>query len=88
MDGVPILPTVQKCLQKGENCTSIQFQLNVLDDNPAVIHVCEAHNLAAINRGPLAMGLLSGKYTAGTKPSADDVRGEKSPEWMTYFKEW
>ena len=72
---------------KGEHCTSIQLQLNVLDDNLAVIRVCEMYNLAAINRGPLAMGLLSGKYTASTKPSADDVRGEKSPEWMTYFKE-
>ena len=71
---------------QGANCTSIQLQLNVLDDNPAVVTVCEKYNLAAINRGPLAMGLLTGKYTAETKPSADDVRGEKSPEWMKYFK--
>ena len=61
------------------------MQLNVLDDNPAVIAICERHNLAAINRGPLAMGLLTGKYTAETKAAADDVRGEKSPEWMKYF---
>jgi len=71
---------------QGPNCTSIQLQLNVLDDNPAVVAICEKYNLAAINRGPLAMGLLTGKYTAETKPSADDVRGEKSPEWMKYFK--
>jgi aryl-alcohol dehydrogenase-like predicted oxidoreductase len=71
---------------QGPNCTSIQLQLNVLDDNPQVISVCEKYNLAAINRGPLAMGLLTGKYNAETKPSADDVRGEKSPEWMKYFK--
>ena len=71
---------------QGANCTSIQLQLNVLDDNPTVVTVCEKYNLAAINRGPLAMGLLTGKYTAETKPSADDVRGEKSPEWMKYFK--
>jgi aryl-alcohol dehydrogenase-like predicted oxidoreductase len=70
-----------------KKCISIQFQLNVLDDNPAVIAICEKYNLAAINRGPLAMGLLTGKYTASTKPSADDVRGEKSPMWMTYFKD-
>ena len=31
------------------------------------------------------MGLLTGKYTAETRPAADDVRGEKSPEWMKYF---
>jgi aryl-alcohol dehydrogenase-like predicted oxidoreductase len=61
------------------------LQLNVLDDNPAVIDICERYNLAAINRGPLAMGLLSDRYGTETKPSADDVRGEKSPEWMKYF---
>ncbi len=70
---------------QGPGCTAIQFQLNVLDDNPDVIAICEKYNLAAINRGPLAMGLLTGKYTADTKASADDVRGEKSPDWMKYF---
>ena len=72
---------------QGEHCATIQLELNVLDDNPAVIDICEKYNLAAINRGPLAMGLLTGKYTVSTKPSTDDVRGEKSPEWMKYFKD-
>ncbi len=72
---------------QGKNCTSIQLQLNVLDDNKEVIALCEKYNLAAINRGPLAMGLLTGKYDANTKPSMDDVRGAKSPEWMKYFKD-
>jgi len=71
---------------KGAHCSAIQFQENVLDDNADVIAVCEENNLAAICRGPLAMGLLTGKYTAATKPSIDDVRGEKSPDWMKYFK--
>jgi len=72
---------------QGANCTSIQLQLNVLDDNPAMIAFCEKHDLAAINRGPLAMGLLTGKYDTSTKISADDVRGTKSPDWMKYFKD-
>jgi aryl-alcohol dehydrogenase-like predicted oxidoreductase len=72
---------------QGTNCSAIQLQLNVFDDNPEVLAVCQKYNLAAINRGPLAMGLLTGKYTADTKPSIDDVRGSKSPEWMRYFKE-
>ena len=72
---------------QGPRCTSIQLQLNVLDDNPAMVAFCEKYNLAAINRGPLAMGLLTGKYTSVTKISADDVRGQKSPEWMKYFKD-
>ena len=72
---------------KGPKCSAIQLQLNVLDDNPEVIDLCEQHNLAAINRGPLAMGLLTGKYTSETRPSIDDVRGQKSPDWMKYFKD-
>jgi aryl-alcohol dehydrogenase-like predicted oxidoreductase len=71
---------------QGEKCTSIQLQLNVFESNPEVLAICEKYDLAAINRGPLAMGLLTGKYTAESKPSADDVRGVKSPEWMKYFK--
>jgi aryl-alcohol dehydrogenase-like predicted oxidoreductase len=72
---------------QGPNCTAIQLQLNVLDDNAAMIAFCEKHNQASINRGPLAMGLLTGKYTSATKVSGDDVRGQKSPEWMKYFKD-
>jgi aryl-alcohol dehydrogenase-like predicted oxidoreductase len=71
----------------GEHCTSIQVELNVLDDNPAILKICERENLAAINRGPLAMGLLTGKYSARTTVSVDDVRGQRSPEWMKYFKD-
>jgi aryl-alcohol dehydrogenase-like predicted oxidoreductase len=79
-------PDRAEIFAQGEHCATIQLELNVLEDNPAVIDICEKYNLAAINRGPLAMGLLIGKYTASTQPSTDDVRGEKSPEWMKYFK--
>jgi aryl-alcohol dehydrogenase-like predicted oxidoreductase len=79
-------PDRAEVFAQGEHCATVQLELNVLDDNPTVIAICEKYNLAAINRGPLAMGLLTGKYNASTKPSTDDVRGEKSPEWMKYFK--
>ena len=79
-------PERAEVFAQGPKCSAIQLQLNVLDDNPQVIAICEKHNLAALNRGPLAMGLLTNKYTAESKPSADDVRGAKSPEWMKYFK--
>jgi len=71
---------------QGPGCSAIQLQLNVFEDNPAVLELCERENLAAINRGPLAMGLLTGKYTSNTQPSADDVRGVNSPAWMKYFQ--
>lgn len=70
----------------GANCAAVQNQMNVLDDAPEMVALCEELDLASINRGPLAMGLLTGKYTADSVLGEDDVRGTKSPEWMTYFK--
>lgn len=71
----------------GANCATVQHQMNVLNDNSAMIALCEELDLGSINRGPLAMGLLSGKYKADSKLALDDVRGEKSPSWMRYFKD-
>lgn len=79
-------PRSAEFFAQGDNCTAIQLQLNVFESNPDVLAICEKYDLAAINRGPLAMGLLTGKYTPDTKPSIDDVRGLKSPDWMKYFK--
>jgi len=72
---------------EGPNCASVQNQMNVFSDAPEMIAVCEKFNLASINRGPLAMGLLSGKYKADSKLAGNDVRGENAPSWMQYFKE-
>ncbi|MCB9058318.1 MAG: aldo/keto reductase [Calditrichae bacterium] len=72
--------------EQGEHCTAVQHQLNVLDDNNAVLDFCTEKNLASINRGPLAMGLLTGKYNKNSQLGVDDVRGLKSPVWMKYFQ--
>src|SRR5258706_1163036 len=79
-------PERAQVFAQGPKCSAVQLQLNVLDDNPAMIALCEKENLAALNRGPLAMGLLTNKYTLEVKIPADDVRGEKSPDWMKYFR--
>ncbi|HZE37730.1 MAG TPA: aldo/keto reductase [Stackebrandtia sp.] len=68
----------------GEHCTAVQSQVNVFNDAPEMFAVARAHDLAVINRGPLAMGLLTGKYGPDSVLGDDDVRGD-SPEWMTYF---
>lgn len=70
---------------EGAYCSAIQHQLNVLDDAPEMIAFCEQMGLASINRGPLAMGLLTGKFSQGAKLPDNDVRGARSPEWMKYF---
>ncbi len=72
---------------QGRHCAAIQLQLNVLDSNPAILALCEKYDLAALNRGPLAMGLLTNRYTPETRPGANDVRGADSPQWMKYFKD-
>jgi aryl-alcohol dehydrogenase-like predicted oxidoreductase len=80
-------PVRVEVFAQGSKCAAIQLQLNVLDDNPEVIALCEKYDLAALNRGPLAMGLLTDKYSTETRLAVDDVRGKKSPEWMKYFKD-
>ncbi|HUR09445.1 MAG TPA: aldo/keto reductase [Nonomuraea sp.] len=71
---------------KGPHCAAVQHDLNVLHDTPAMLAVCDTHELASVNRGPLAMGLLTGKYGPDSRLPLDDVRGD-SPQWMTFFKD-
>jgi len=47
---------------------------NIFSGNKNILKMCEEKNLASINRAPLAMGLLTGKFKADTKFPADDVR--------------
>lgn len=70
----------------GPHCAATQHEINVFDDAPKMLDVCAEHGIASINRGPLAMGLLSGKYTATSKLGQDDVRGN-SPSWMRYYRD-
>lgn len=80
-------PDRARVFADGKRCAAIQMQMNVFDDAPDILDICEDENLAAINRGPLAMGLLTGKYNASSTLSIDDVRSERGPEWMKYFKQ-
>jgi aryl-alcohol dehydrogenase-like predicted oxidoreductase len=79
-------PERARAFAAGAHCTAVQFQLNVLDDNPAMVDLCDELDLAGLNRGPLAMGLLTGKFTGEQTLGADDVRGINSPVWMKYFQ--
>ena len=63
----------------------IQTKANLLSYDPALSDACEKHELALINNGPLGMGLLSGKFSARTRFSPDDVRGA-AHDWTEYFE--
>ena len=67
-------PERAKVFAGSPHCTAIQLQTNVIDDNPAMVELLEAENLAGINRGPLAMGVLTGKFTRASAFADDDIR--------------
>lgn len=62
--------------ETAEHCTSIQFRLNALFDNPAMRQVCADHNLAGINKDPLNKGFLTGKFNSNTTFPPNDNRSD------------
>ncbi len=69
------------------SCTAIQHEYNILQDSDEMLHFCEQQNLASINRSPLAMGFLSGKFNRDTKLSKNDVRGAGHSWTENVFKD-
>jgi aryl-alcohol dehydrogenase-like predicted oxidoreductase len=59
---------------KGDNCAAIQQRFNLFEGSQEVLKLCENENLASVNRGPLAMGLLTGKFDKSSQMPANDVR--------------
>ncbi len=68
------------------NCTAIQQGLNLFGYEKGILDLCEKHGLASINRSPLAMGLLSGKFNSSSKLPLDDVRGN-AHSWNSFFRD-
>ena len=81
-DGV----TAASLFAQRPHCCAIQHCLNVLEDAPQLVKLCEENQMASINRSPLAMGFLSGKFTASSVISNQDVRGA-GHSWVPYFKD-
>ncbi|MFF7444769.1 MULTISPECIES: aldo/keto reductase [unclassified Streptomyces] len=67
---------------EGKHCVAVQHALNVLQDAPEMLALCEESDLASINRSPLAMGLLAGKRQGPQDPG--DIRSTP-PAWMRGF---
>ena len=65
---------------------AVQHNMNVLSPAKEVLAVIAKHGLISIDRGPLAMGLLSGKFSADKTIGEKDVRGA-ALDWMVYFKD-
>ncbi|AKH82061.1 aldo/keto reductase [Streptomyces sp. CNQ-509] len=77
-------PARAAAFAEGPHCAAVQHRLNVLEDAPEMLALCAERGLASVNRSPLAMGLLSGAYDAGSRVGAGDIRATP-PAWLTYF---
>jgi aryl-alcohol dehydrogenase-like predicted oxidoreductase len=59
---------------EGPHCTAIMHRLNVVLDAPEMLTLCKEEDLASINRIPLLMGILTGKYRDGVDLPEEDIR--------------
>ena len=67
-------PERARVFARSPHCAAVQLHANVIDDNPVMVDLLESEGLAGINRGPLAMGALTGKFNRQTTFADDDVR--------------
>ena len=67
-------PDRTRVFAEGEHCAAVQQGLSLMGGNRETLAVCEELGLASINRGPLGMGLLTGKFNRDTTFAEDDVR--------------
>ena len=64
---------------RSEGYSSVQINFNIAAPSDDMISFVEKNRLNALNRGPLAMGFLTGKYNDDSKFSETDVR---NAEWV------
>jgi aryl-alcohol dehydrogenase-like predicted oxidoreductase len=76
-------PEVIDALGSGQHGVAVQQELNVFTADSAALAACERLDLAVLARTPLAMGLLSGKYSSPPDLAPGDVR--RNTPWWTFF---
>ena len=69
-------PEGARVFAQGKHCTAIQHVLNMTSDAPQILAICDEFDLASVNRTPLGMGMLAGKFKSDTTFPADDVRSD------------
>jgi len=61
---------------KGDHFTAVQSFLSVVYDYPEIHEICDEFDLGNVNKQPLAMGILTGKFTETTTFPENDLRHE------------
>ena len=62
----------------------VEHDLNVFDTAPDMLRLIEERQFYSLARLPLAMGLLTGKYSRGARLSGTDVRASSAP-WISFL---
>jgi len=75
-----------RLLARGRHATAVLHNMNLFSDAPEMLSVLEHEGLASVNRGPLAMGFLTGKFGKEAQLPRDDVRGA-GHAWVPYFQD-
>jgi aryl-alcohol dehydrogenase-like predicted oxidoreductase len=81
-------PTGARVFAQGTHCTAIQHTLNMAICRPAILAVCEEHDLASVDRYPLGSSILTGKLSLDSTFPEDDyrhgwnLRDGLTPEWL------
>jgi aryl-alcohol dehydrogenase-like predicted oxidoreductase len=78
-------PAIVRAMAEGPHMVAVQHELNLLRGELETLEVAEELGLASLNRTPLAMGLLSGRYHPTVLPADDDVR--RHAPWYDFFDE-
>jgi aryl-alcohol dehydrogenase-like predicted oxidoreductase len=78
-------PAIVRAMAEGPHMVAVQHELSVLRGELEALDVAADLGLASLNRTPLAMGLLSGRYRPDALPAADDVR--RNAPWWDFFHE-
>jgi aryl-alcohol dehydrogenase-like predicted oxidoreductase len=82
-------PACIRMFAQGEHCTAIQHNLNILEDAPEPLALCDEFDQASIARGIFGMGFLTGKYSADnyrTLLSKDDFRHRMASSFAPLFE--
>jgi aryl-alcohol dehydrogenase-like predicted oxidoreductase len=72
-----------RAMAEGPHMVAVEHELNVLRGELETLSAAEELGLASLNRTPLAMGLLSGRYRPDALPAPDDVR--RNGPWWDFF---
>lgn len=78
-------PERAKSLADKHGAQMAQFNMNVLQPAADMVEICDVCDLFGLVRLPLAMGFLSGKYTAQSTLPDDDIRSAPPPD-LVYFE--